>query len=171
MLSVRRIQLGEGELFKQMRLASLHESPTAFSTTYESALARSAESWGEQADNSAQGSDHATFIAFSDDLPIGITALYRDGEKIGVGEVLQVWVAPEYRSKGVALNLMDAVFQWLSESDFQKIIIRVAKGNTRALGFYRKYGFNFDDGIPLDILTGSILVKGSDVGQVRNPTD
>jgi len=75
MRAIRRIQIGEADLFKQMRLASLRDAPYAFSSTYESALRRSAESWREQADNTAQGSDRATFIAFSDDAPIGIAAL------------------------------------------------------------------------------------------------
>lgn len=76
MISVRRIQLGESELFKQMRLTSLHESPSAFASTYESAPQRSPESWCQQADSTAQRSDRSTFIAFSGNSPIGIAALY-----------------------------------------------------------------------------------------------
>ena len=108
MITVRRIQIGEGEgeLFQRMRLTSLDESPSAFASTYESALNRSDENWGEQADSTARGSDRATFIAFSGDSPLGIAALYRDMERMDVGEVLQVWVAPEYRSKGVAADIM-----------------------------------------------------------------
>jgi hypothetical protein len=34
MISVRRIWVGEGDLFKRMRLAALHESPASFSSTY-----------------------------------------------------------------------------------------------------------------------------------------
>jgi ribosomal protein S18 acetylase RimI-like enzyme len=141
MISVRRIRIGEGELFKQMRLTSLRESPSAFASTYESALRRSPESWSEQTDSTAQGSDRSTFIAFSGDSPIGIAALYRTGEETKVGELLQVWVSPEYRSQGVAVDLMDAVFQWAGENGFRTVIVTVAKGNTRALRFYRKYGF------------------------------
>jgi len=55
-----------------MRLASLYESAFAFASTYEAALRRSPESWSEQAGSTAQGSDQSTFIAFSDDSPIGI---------------------------------------------------------------------------------------------------
>ena len=76
MITVRRIRIGEGGLFRQMRLTALRESPSAFGSTFESALRRSPESWSEQADSTAQGSDRSTFIAFSGDLPIGIAALY-----------------------------------------------------------------------------------------------
>jgi hypothetical protein len=101
MILVRRIKLGEGKLFKQIRLTALRDSPFAFATTYESAVNRSADSWREQADSTAKGSDRATFIAFSDDLPIGIAALYRDKDRVGVGEVLQVWVTPDLGAKAL----------------------------------------------------------------------
>ena len=159
MISIRRIQIGEGELFKRIRLTSLHESPSAFASTYESALNRSCQSWIEQANSTAQGLDRAAFIAFSGDSPIGIAALYRDKEKMDVGEVLQVWVAPEYRSKGVALDLMDAVFQWAGGNGFRKIIATITKGNTRALRFFRKYGFNLVDGVSLDGTDDPILMQ------------
>jgi GNAT superfamily N-acetyltransferase len=159
MILVRRIKIGEGELFKRMRLTSLHESPSAFASTYESALNRSHESWCEQADGTAQGSDRATFIAFSGDLPIGIAALYRDKERMDVGEVLQVWVAPEYRSKGVALNIMDTAFQWAGENGFRTILATITKGNMRALRFYRKYGFHLADGASFDGPEDLILMK------------
>ncbi len=83
--------------------------PYAFSSTYDSAIQGSAESWREQAESTAQGNDQATFIAFSEDAPIGIAALFRPVGQAEVGEVLQVWVAPEYRGTRVAWDLMDVV--------------------------------------------------------------
>ena len=141
MISVRRIQIGEGELFKQMRLISLRESPSAFMSTYKSALRRSPESWSEQADNTAEGPDRATFIAFSGNSPIGIAALYRDNVRRDTGEVLQVWVSPEHRGKGVAVSIMDAVFRWARDNGFRKVLATITEGNARALRFYQKYGF------------------------------
>ena len=142
MITIRRLQVGEVDLFKQVRLMALQEAPDAFPSTYTAALQRSVESWREQADSSAQGSDRATFIVFSDDLPIGMTALYRDEGKVDIGELLQVWVSPEYRGTRVVWDLMDAIFKWASENRFHKIIAGVTKGNARALKFYVKYGFS-----------------------------
>jgi RimJ/RimL family protein N-acetyltransferase len=150
MISVKRIQIGEGALFKRMRLASLRESPSAFASTYESARRRSLESWSEQADNTSQGSDRSTFFAFSGDSPIGIAALYRHGEGTDVGELLQVWVSPEYRGQGVAIKIMDAVFQWAGENGFRTVVATITKGNARTQRFYRKYGFKPASEVPLD---------------------
>jgi RimJ/RimL family protein N-acetyltransferase len=141
MTSIRRLQVGEVELFKQVRLMALQEAPYAFPTTYAHAIQRSAEGWQEQADRSAEGPDRATFIVFSDDIPIGMAALYRDEEKVDVGELLQVWVSPEYRGTRVIWDLMDEVFHWAKENRFSKMIAGVTKGNARAQKFYIKYGF------------------------------
>jgi RimJ/RimL family protein N-acetyltransferase len=141
-ITIRRLQRGEIDLFKQLRLKALQDAPYAFPATYEAALQRSAESWREQAERTTQGSNRATFIVFSDDLPIGMTALYRYEDKVDVGELLQVWVHPEYRGTRVAWDLMDEIFKWAGENNFSRIIAGVTKGNPRALKFYLKYGFS-----------------------------
>jgi len=162
MISVRRIQIDEGELFKRMRLTALRESPFAFASTYKAALRRSPESWSEQANSTAQGSDRCTFIAFSDDSPIGIAALYRTEEN-DVGELLQVWVSPEHRGKGVARDLMDAVFQWASANGFRTAVATIGKGNMRARRFYQQYGFKPESEASLDGADNpSVLVKAID---------
>ncbi len=158
MIWVRRLRIGEGGLFKQTRLTALRESPSAFGSTFESALRRSPESWSEQADSTAQGSDRSTFIAFSGDSPIGIAALYRNGEGTDEGELLQVWVSPEYRSQGVAIDLVNAVFQWAGENDFRTIVATVTKGNARALRFYQKYGFKPANRASLDGPDDSVVL-------------
>ena len=158
MITVRRIRIGEALLFKQMRLASLRESPSAFSSTFESAQLRSPESWSEQADSTAQGSDQSTFIAFSGDSPIGIAALYTSGQGTGVGELLQVWVSPEYRGQGAAIDLMDAVFQWAAENGFRTVVAAVTKNNPRALRFYREYGFTPANRASLDAPDDAVVL-------------
>ena len=133
--------MGEAELFRQIRLMALQDAPHAFPSTYDSALQRSAESWREQADRSAQGTDRATFIAFSDNIPVGMAALYRHEDKLDEGELLQVWVNSEHRGTRVIWDLMDMIFRWARENNFRRIIAGVTKGNARAVKFYTKYGF------------------------------
>jgi RimJ/RimL family protein N-acetyltransferase len=145
MITTRRIQSGEVELFKKMRLMALQDAPYAFSSTYESALRRTDESWREQAERTAQGMDRATFISFSDEEPVGMAALYRLENQADVGELLQVWVAPGQRGGQAARSLMDAVFTWAGENHFCKIIASVRRENPGAIQFYLKYGFTLND--------------------------
>lgn len=159
MISIRRIHPGEGQLYKELRLASLIESPSAFSSTYESALGRSPESWNEQADGTAEGKDRCTFIAFSDGTSVGIAAIYRDNQKKEQGEILQVWISPDFRGSGVAGELVKAILQWSKENGFQRVLAKVTPGNDRALRFYEKCGFDLADSATCDALGNRVLVK------------
>ena len=159
MITIRRIKIGEAELYKEIRLKSLQDAPYAFSSTYNLASQRSVENWREQADRTAQGGDQATFIAFSGELPVGMAALYRLEEQTGVGELMQVWVSPEYRGTRLAWSLMDTIFLWAGENNFHRIIAGVTDGNAWALQFYTKYGFSIIDKPSPNHSDGVSLVK------------
>jgi RimJ/RimL family protein N-acetyltransferase len=161
MILIRRLKVGESDLYTRIRLVSLKEAPYAFSSTYESAQTRSSESWREQADNSAQGPDRATFIVFSDDAPVGLAAIYRSPVNTETGEIIQVWISPEYRGKCVSRELLDEVFVWAKENRFQIIEAKIIQGNERALRFYKKYGFSINrtennDGVEEVVLTRKV---------------
>jgi RimJ/RimL family protein N-acetyltransferase len=141
MLEIRRIRAGEAGLYKKLRLASLQEAPYAFSSTYASALQRTDDSWQEQVNESADGPDRALFVAISREEPVGLTALVHLPGLSGTGELHQVWIAPGYRGKGLARDLLDAVFVWARANDLHTILAQITKDNARALAFYRRYGF------------------------------
>jgi ribosomal protein S18 acetylase RimI-like enzyme len=92
-----------------------------------------------------QETDGAIFFASSEDLPIGIAALFRSHDQAGIGELMQVWVSPDYRGSRVARDLMDAVFAWAQASDYQTVMAGVTRVNARAITFYIKYGFSIMD--------------------------
>lgn len=140
MHTIRRLFLGEAATYRRIRLEALKESPAAFATTYDSALSRDEASWVAQADSSAQGDDRAIFLAW-DDHPIGLAALYRDAENRSTGDLLQMWIAPSHRGGSAASDLLDHLLQWASMRAFTSIRAEVTSGNTRALRFYEKYGF------------------------------
>lgn len=141
MIKYRRIRRDEWQLYKNLRLTSLRESPHAFSSTYESALQRSDESWQKQVADSSVGPDRATFIAFSNNVPVGIAALYRDSEHEDQGELLQVWVSPNYRGSTLAQDLLSAILKWGKENGLKKILAGITNGNERVINFYKKCGF------------------------------
>ncbi|MBL7645152.1 MAG: GNAT family N-acetyltransferase [Candidatus Hydrogenedentes bacterium] len=143
MLDVRRIQHDEGSVYREIRLRALRDAPDAFTTTYAQAIERNAGSWDETADGAANGTARAIFFILTDGKPTGLAALYLHPELPGTGELLQVWVAPEHRGSGAADALLDALFRWgTEEAGFSRVIAEVKASNTRALGFYRRYGFD-----------------------------
>jgi len=155
---IRRLKLGEADLYRKTRLAALKDAPYAFSSSYENTLKRSPDSWIEQADESTNGSDKATFIVFSDDKPIGMAALYRIEKQANTGELLQVWIDANYRGSGIAKQLMDEIFNWAGKNNFNKIIAGVTKPNPRAIQFYINYGFSIADN-PIQRESGGTIMQ------------
>ena len=137
---IRRLRLGEGRLYRSVRLESLRDSPEAFGSKYEDALARSEESWDFQADSTASGSDRATFI-FIDEQPCGLGAVYRDESEAGVGELIQMWVSAKYRGSSTAEDLLNEIFKWAASNGFSRIKAEVKSDNIRAIRFYERFGF------------------------------
>jgi ribosomal protein S18 acetylase RimI-like enzyme len=162
MKTIRRIGKGEWMLYKRVRLASLQDAPEAFSTTYESACLRSPESWAAQADSSAEGPDRFTFLAFHDEEPVGLAALYRDANGSRQGEIIQVWISPALRGDGLAGELLDFIFNCAKVEGFEKIRAEVMNSNGRALRFYEKHGFIIDD-IPPATRTDQSIVLAKNI--------
>ncbi|MBL9116345.1 MAG: GNAT family N-acetyltransferase [Verrucomicrobiaceae bacterium] len=140
-LTIRRLKTSEADVYRRVRLEALKESPKAFSTSYEQALARSEESWVAQAESAVCGSDRAIFVAVEEAQPVGVAAVFRDDAATSEGELLQMWVAPSCRGKGVADQLLSALTQWAVAGSMKVINAEVTAGNDRALGFYQKHGF------------------------------
>lgn len=58
------------------------------------------------------------------------------------GYVANIAVDPEYRSRGVGRALMDDLRKRLTERAIHDIVLDVRVSNSRAIGFYEKYGFS-----------------------------
>ena len=156
-MMIRRLNRGEADLYRSIRLAALKESPDAFCTTYEDALHRPDARWIAQSDEAAEGPDRAIFLAFENAVPVALAALYRDGQRREIGELIQVWVAPDHRGTPIATELMDALFAWAARNAFAEVRAEVFRANPRALRFYEKYGFRTLEEQPPDDTT--ILIK------------
>ncbi len=67
--------------------------------------------------------------------------IYRDGNQSDVGELVQMWISPDYRGSSVSSDLLDGLFEWASLNGFSRIKAEVQKDNSRAIHFYHRYGF------------------------------
>ncbi|MES2441168.1 MAG: GNAT family N-acetyltransferase [Verrucomicrobiota bacterium] len=141
---IRRINIGEGMLYRAVRLAALGESPDAFSSKLADAILRTEESWHTQADQGARGSDRAIFLAIDED-PTGLAALYRDERFDHTTELIQMWVCPECRSCGLSQELLSSAAGWARTNGYRTIRAEVMPNNHRALRFYERCGFRRDE--------------------------
>ena len=85
-----------------------------------------------------------TLIAMDGKKVVGFISYgnFRD-EAIQAGEIIALYVLKDYYGKGVSEQLMHAAFVALDQ--FSEIYLWVLKDNKRAIAFYQKMGFTFDD--------------------------
>lgn len=59
----------------------------------------------------------------------------------GMGEIVSIYLLPEFAGKGYGRQLLDAVIGELSDMGFDEVFLWVLEENMRARGFYEKAGF------------------------------
>ena len=69
------------------------------------------------------------------------------------GEIVSIYLLPEYIGKGYGKRLLDAVVSQLKEIGFNDIFLWVLEENSRARRFYEKSGFS-ESGRHMDINIG-----------------
>ena len=85
-----------------------------------------------------------TLIAKDKEKVVGF-AVYgpsRDEDLLDAGEVEAIYVLSEYHNHKIGYRLMNEAISKLRE--YNTIFVWVFEENERAIGFYQKYGFEFD---------------------------
>lgn len=144
-MDIRATQKGDWQLLKQIRLAALQDTPTAFGVSYQTAAADSDAQWQAR----AAGERARFWLALDGGNPVGLVgAGFRDPSRY---ELIAMWVEPAARGKGVADELVAAVKACAVELGLEALFLEVAPENTRAVQFYLRHGFEFlDEWEPID---------------------
>lgn len=137
---IERLQPGEGERWRGIRLSALAEAPYAFSTTHAQAEAWSAARW------EAQVVELATFVAVVDGRDVGV-ARGAPHERSDARELISMWVAPMARRQGIAALLIDSVAAWAKELGAGALVLGVVASNVSAIALYERAGFMLVDGL------------------------
>lgn len=140
-VQVRRIRSGEGRLLRDIRLAALADSPTAFESTLAGESARPDEAWEADAETRSEGSSSVNYIAENDDGVIGLVGAYRNEDEPGTVELVSMWVAPHGRGHGVGGQLIDRVTEWAKAAGATRVALWVTSGNEPAVALYARAGF------------------------------
>jgi RimJ/RimL family protein N-acetyltransferase len=140
-MELRTIDSSDAAAFKALRLAALHECPTAFSSSYEeecdTPLAEAARSL--TADR-----DRAIFGAFDGDDLVATVGLQREGRRKLAHKAIiwGVYVAPSFRGRGVGRLLLErALAHARSMPDLLQVTLGVNTMNTAAIALYESVGF------------------------------
>ncbi|RYF43792.1 MAG: GNAT family N-acetyltransferase [Cytophagaceae bacterium] len=144
-MDIRLTETKDWMLLKQVRLAALLDTPTAFGVNYQTAARYTDEQWKDRASSAGT----AFWLAFDSDKPIGMVgAAVSNANRYNL---IGMWIAPSARGSGVATQLVKAVKARAIAQGFDGVFLDVSPDNSRASNFYLKQGFAFlDEWEPLE---------------------
>lgn len=134
-ITVRVLEEGSWQDYRDVRLAALRESPEAFLATYAEEAMQPEQYWRHcmvRADR---------LLAESDGAPLGVASVDLDEEAADSASVRDLWVTPDARNTGVASRLVQAAADQATKRGCTKLYYWVGTENGRAIGFASNAGF------------------------------
>jgi GNAT superfamily N-acetyltransferase len=132
--AVTRLGEEDWRIWRDVRLAALADTPASFAATLEEEQAIQEDGWRTMV------RDAAIFVVTVGGTAVGAVAgLYRaSAHERGLGAM---WVAPQWRGRGVAALLATAVTSWARSEGALTVGLWVPGDNARARRFYEHQGF------------------------------
>ena len=140
-VTIRRFAEHEWQVYRDLRLRALADSPDSFGSTYDREAAWADSVWQDRLRAGAAAAGQMPVVALIDDTPVGLAWGRRDDHERTVADLFQVWVAPRARGQGVGAQLMDAVIAWARGLGVRALRLAVTPSHPAALRLYRRAGF------------------------------
>lgn len=143
-IEVRQTTRHDWELWRDLRLRALQDSPTAFGSTLDRELTFTGSDWkgrtGGVADATTLGAGTAgpSVLAFADEVPVGMGGGFRDLPSWL--HVVAMWTDPAWRGRGVGRAVLGFLTAWAGEAGL-RVHLDVTVGNDGARALYEGYGF------------------------------
>ena len=138
MIRIDPITRANADLFRQIRLRALQDSPTAFCSTYAREAAFDDGEWARRV-QVWSGEQGIGFLAMEGQQPCGITGALM--ERCNQAQLVSMWTAAEYRNRGIGHLLVDAVVAWAIRRGVLVLRLMVTSCNEQAMRFYDRLGF------------------------------
>lgn len=136
-VEIRRLDAHDWRTYRDLRLASLIDSPRTFATSYAGASARPDSHW-----RSFVEADRAILVAFDHLRPCGMCVLDPTPQRgQGVLSLFQMWVAAGDRQRGVGSQLIGAAVGEARQRGARGIVLEVYASNYGAASLYQGLGF------------------------------
>ena len=147
---IHRLGTDEVERCKAIRLACLADAPYAFGSTYEGEVAQGDDWWRQRL------TDGQWYVAHRDGVDLAVAMLtYQPlpetfeplpqaptlDREAALPWVRAVWTQPEHRGQGLVDLLLAHLSDSAAATGATAIILGVRDGNERAVGAYRRIGF------------------------------
>lgn len=138
---VRPFSPDEWKLFRNLRLASLQESPDAFGSTHEAESAASDADWKSRLQGGIDSRLDLPLVAMLDNLAVGLAWGRVSPKEARVVHLFQMWVDPKYRRTGAGRLLLQTTIDWSKALSISHMELSVTEHNDAAIALYLSFGF------------------------------
>lgn len=156
--TIRTLEAHDWPAWRAIRLRSLADSPDAFGSMLAEEQARPADAWAARLAAAAVSGRDRPLVAEAGGSPVGLLWAKRDAADASVVNLFQVWVAPEWRGRGVGASLLHEAIRWARSTGALAVQLGVASGDTPAMRLYARAGFR-PVGAPEPLRPGSVLLS------------
>jgi ribosomal protein S18 acetylase RimI-like enzyme len=141
-ISYRKLKPTEAADFRRVRLECLKNFPDSFGTLYEDEVGKAKLYFEELIEQNV--SDVFFYGAFAGDDLIGIAGFVR-GDRTKTrhrGEIVAMYVNPDFRGRQVGENLLRALIKAVFEIEgVEQVHLTVVADNSAAVALYQRIGF------------------------------
>lgn len=99
-------------------------------------------------------------IAYVDELPVGCGA-FKEFDS-DTAEIKRMYVAPDFRCRGIASEILNELEKWAAELQYKKCILETGDKMKEAIGLYQKHQFQkMKNYSPYENIASSLCFKKS----------
>jgi GNAT superfamily N-acetyltransferase len=138
-ITVRVLDGSDWQLYRDVRLRALDESPESFSAQLADEVDQDEQFWRDRMDRSHR------LLAEREGRPQGIASVGTYAAEPSAGEIFGLYVVPEARGTGVSWRLVEAAAALASREGHRELYYWVGVDNGRAIGFAKNFGFRSTD--------------------------
>ncbi len=139
MVTIRRVRADEWEALRDLRLNALRGAPEMFGSTSREAAQRPESSWRNAARRGDTDDAWITLVADDGGRLVGMASGLRHDD--GVVELIQMWVDPAARRRGLGSGLGSGIVSWAAGRAAPLVRLAVNPDGAEAIALYRALGF------------------------------
>ena len=140
-MTFRALQSHEVDVCRLIRLRALADAPDAFGERYNDAVHHTSDYWTKFIRSLTPPSKQRMFLAFDGETCVGSVFAMLDREREQAGRVGGMWVDSKFRRQGIGQALLETVFDWARDNEFEALWLWCEAGDNAAHGLYQKAGF------------------------------
>ena len=144
-MEVRALCRDDADAYRHARLRALAEDGWAFGADLATEETFDIDTWRSRVtpeDGLTLGAiDNAAIVGMCTVIPSGRGVMLGDVADIDGAWIVAMWIAHEYRSTGLADDVMSTAIHWSEEVGHRWLGLHVTEGNDRAVRVYERHGF------------------------------